>query len=58
MEIKSYKQYEEIVIEYDKGESEFHRKGMEDSHWTITKVETESPFKGDKTIYTYRKEIK
>ncbi|MGG4434475.1 hypothetical protein AAXE64_07935 [Priestia megaterium] len=58
MEIKSYKQYEEIVIEYDKGESEAHRKEMEDSEWTIAKLETESPFKGDKTIYTYRKEIK
>lgn len=56
MEVKSYKQYEEIIVEYEKGESESHREKMESNNWTIVKLETESPFKGDKTTYTYRKE--
>ncbi|WP_425203722.1 hypothetical protein [Priestia megaterium] len=58
MEIKSYKQYEEVTVEYEKGESKADREKMEDSGWVVTNIETESPFKGDKTIYTYRKEIK
>jgi hypothetical protein len=58
MEVKSYKQYEEVIVEYDKGESETHRKEMESNDWAIVKLHTESPFKGDKTTYTYRKEIK
>lgn len=58
MEIKSYKQYEEVTVEYEKGESEKHREEMKNNDWTPVGIEVESPFKGDKTIYTYRKEIK
>ncbi|MEM4994855.1 hypothetical protein WKH56_20035 [Priestia sp. SB1] len=58
MHIESLKHYEEMIVEYEKGESETHRQFMLNSGWTITKIDTESPFKGDKTTYTYRKEIK
>ncbi|WP_181170452.1 hypothetical protein [Priestia megaterium] len=57
MEIKSYKQYEEVTVEYEKGESKVDREKMEDSGWVVTNIDTESPFKGDRTTYTYRKEI-
>jgi len=58
MNIKSYKQYEEMTVEYEKGESETHLKSMKDKGWAFKKIDTESPFTGDKTTYTYRKEIK
>jgi len=37
MNIKSYKQYEEMTVEYEKGESETHLKSMKDSGWTFKK---------------------
>ena len=58
MEIKSLIQYDEMVVEYQEGEIKSHREQMTSNGWKIKMMVNESPFKGDKVTYTYRKEIK
>jgi len=60
MNIKSYKQYEEMTVEYEKGGSEAHLSLVKDSGWDFTQIDIKLPLEDGKTtyVYTYRKEIK